>query len=665
MLLFELSLPFTEPVQIFFIILLIILLAPLLFARLKIPSVIGLILAGTLVGPEGLHMIERTDTTLFGTVGLLYIMFIAGLEIDLNDFRKYRHKSIGFGAFTFLVPLIMGTLASIFILDYPFRSALLLASMFSTHTLIAYPIASRLGITKNKAVTITVGGTMITDTAALLVLVIITSSIEGVLNVEFWLRLVSAIAAFVFIVLWGFPKIGRWFYRNAENEGVIHYIFALTMVFAAAFLAEVAGLEPIIGAFLAGLALNRLVPHSSPLMNRIEFVGNALFIPFFLINVGMLVNPGVLTQGTEALVVAGVLTAVALSSKWLAAFFTQKVFRLNILQRNVIFGLSSGHAAATIAIILVAYRLDLLDDNVLNGTIILILITCMVSSFVTDRAGRKLALDEVEHLEEEPTSEEKILVPIANPNTLEALIDLAMLLKQKNAPIYPLSVILDDHQAKTKVATQNRLFSKSVQYAAGYDQAIHPVSRVDLNASSGILRTTKELGITKIVMGWNGKLTASSRFFGSVLDSIVERAEQTIVVAKIIYPLNTIGSIMVVVAPNAHLEAGFAEWISMIRVFGNQTTGKVQVVSDATTLEAVARQLEDGKPSLEVVRQSFDNWDDFLILAREVSPQDVMILVSARPNTVSYHDYLEKIPDYLSKYFTETSFMIVYPGLDI
>ena len=343
--------PLDDPVQVFTVILLIILFGPLLLARLRVPGVVGLILAGTLVGPHGLHVLEQTETTLFGTVGLLYIMFIAGLEIDLADFRKNRKRSLMFGAITFAIPLLIGTIVSYYFLQYPLRSSFLLASMFATHTLISYPIASRLGIIRNEAVTITVGGTMITDTAALLILVMITASVSGELNALFWGRMAVSIGLFTTTVLWDFPMVGRWFFRHAEQDGVVQYIFVLTMVFIAAFLAELAGLEPIIGAFLAGLALNRLVPHTSALMNRIEFIGNALFIPFFLIKVGMLVDPAVIFEGPQALLVAATLTAVALSSKWLAAYFAQRAFGFSTPQRNVIFGLSSAHAAATIAII--------------------------------------------------------------------------------------------------------------------------------------------------------------------------------------------------------------------------------------------------------------------------------------------------------------------------
>lgn len=662
-LLFELQLPLKDPVQIFSVILFIILLAPMLLHKLKIPSILGLILAGTLIGPHGLHLLETTDTTLFGTVGLLYIMFLAGLEIDLNDFKKNRHKSMIFGANTFLIPLVLGTIASYFILQYPPRSAFLLASMFSTHTLIAYPLASRLGITKNEAVTVTVGGTIITDTLALLILAVITGSVKGELNYQFLIRLIVAMSFFGLVVLWVFPKISRWFFRNVEKEDVAQYIFVLAVVFAAGFLAELAGLEPIIGAFLAGLALNRLIPHTSPLMNRIEFIGNALFIPFFLIGVGMLVDLSVLFQGPEALIVAVTLTIVALASKWIAAFFTQKILRFSDIQRNVIFGLSSAHAAATIAIILIAYNLELLDDNVLNGTILLILITCLVSSFVTDRAGRKLAIQESHQTPEFAEYKEKILVPVANPANLEQLIDLAIMIRQLKSedPIYPLSVVLDDQEAQDKVQINRKMFEKAVKYASASNHTLQPISRVDLNASSGIIRTIKELMITKVVMGWNGKVTAKERFFGSILNNVVENTEQMVLVTKLLHPINTFNQMILVVPPNAHVESGFNNWIETVSILCQQTVGRMHIFSNQDTLLKIDQVIKKSRFTIEIVSIEFNDWDDFLILSREVKDQDLLIVVSARQNTPSYHSYLEKIPTYLSKHFRHNSFIVLYP----
>ncbi|PKP35973.1 MAG: sodium:proton antiporter, partial [Bacteroidetes bacterium HGW-Bacteroidetes-15] len=285
---FESSLPLTNPVLKFLVILIIILSAPILLNKLKIPHILGLIIAGAIIGPNGFNLLLRdSGIILSGTAGLLYIMFLAGLEINMDEFKRNSSKSLMFGLYTFLIPMILGILSSYYILNLSMLSSILVASMYASHTLIAYPILSKLGVTKSRAVNIAVGGTMITDTLALLVLAVIVGLTTGEVNSAFWIKLSVSILSFGLIVMLLFPIIGRWFLKRYEDN-VSQYIFVLVMVFLGAVLAEAAGIEAIIGAFLSGLALNRLIPSTSPLMNRIEFVGNAVFIPFFLIGVGML-----------------------------------------------------------------------------------------------------------------------------------------------------------------------------------------------------------------------------------------------------------------------------------------------------------------------------------------------------------------------------------------
>src|SRR5690606_10406280 len=341
-----------------------------------------------------------------------------------------------------------GTLAGYYLLHFSLTTSILLASLLASHTLIAYPIVSKLGISKNQAVTITVGGTMITDSLALLVLAVIAGMSTGAINNAFWIRLGISIATFGAIVGLVFPLLGGWFFKKYDDN-ISQYIFVLGLVFLGAFLAEAAGIEAIIGAFMAGLALNRLIPHTSPLMNRIEFVGNALFIPFFLIGVGMLVDLRVFFLDINTLYVAGVMTFVALSAKYIAAYFSQKVFKFSKAQRDVVYGLSSAQAAATLAAVLVGYNIilgenpdgepiRLLDDSVLNGSILMILITCTVASFIAQRGATKLALEEIDEKSEEENDEyaEKILIPVNYPENIEELINLGVTVKtgsSKNA----------------------------------------------------------------------------------------------------------------------------------------------------------------------------------------------------------------------------------------
>jgi Kef-type K+ transport system membrane component KefB len=662
--------PVHDPVLIFSLVLFIILLAPVILNRIKIPSIIGLILAGVAVGPNGFNILLRDQgIILFGTVGLLYIMFLAGLEIDMNDFKKNRNKSLIFGALTFIIPMILGTAVSYYLLQFGLMSSILLASMFASHTLLAYPIASRLGITKNKAVNITVGGTIITDTAALLVLAVITGASSGELNSEFWIRLGISLAIFSFIVLWIFPRITRWFFKNYETDGVAHYIFVLAMVFLAAFLAELAGVEPIIGAFLAGLALNPLIPHTSPLMNRIEFVGNALFIPFFLIGVGMLVDLRVLFRGPEALIVASAMIVVATSAKWLAAFISGKIFRFTATEGQLMFGLSNAQAAATLAAVLIGYRIELLNENVLNGTILMILVTCIISSVVTEKAAVKQAIVDNEQAPDLSEIPERILVPIANADTLEQLIDLAVLLKNPKSvePIYPLMVIKDDQQSKEKLIESNKLLEKAKHHAAATATDVAVLTRVDLSVTNGIIRAIKDRMITEVVIGWNAKITAKDKVFGGILDNLLRRTGEMVFVAKLIQPVNTIKSMKVVVPPRAEFEKGFVHWVHSVKTIAKQTSAPITFYATEHTSKRIGQVFEEAKASVPLKFNLFEEWEDFLILGRDIEVDDLLVIVSARSGSVSYDSYLPNVPKQLSKHFAKYNFVIIYPeqrGID-
>ncbi|WP_111307170.1 cation:proton antiporter [Confluentibacter sediminis] len=397
------ELPIVNPILKFLIILIIILLTPIFLNKVKIPHILGLIIAGAIVGPNGFNLLLRdSGIILSGTAGLLYIMFLAGLEIDLAEFKINRSKSLWFGMLTFVIPMILGTFSSIYILKLSIPSSILVASMYASHTLIAYPILSALGVNRIKVVNITVGGTVITDTLALLVLAIIVGMEKGDVNLMFWLKLSLYIIVFFLITMFVFPIIAKWFLKR-YHDGISQYIFVLAIVFLGAFLAESAGIEGIIGAFLTGLAMNRLIANDSVLMNRVEFVGHAIFIPFFLISVGMLVDYRAFFTDFETIKVAMVMTMIATSSKFIAAWITQKSLHFSRDERRIIFGLSNAQAAATLAAVLVGYNtiigktslgepIRLLDETILNGTIVMILVTCTIATFSAQKGARNIAV---------------------------------------------------------------------------------------------------------------------------------------------------------------------------------------------------------------------------------------------------------------------------------
>ena len=512
----DFTLPLADPVLKFLIILAIILASSLLLNKLKIPHLLGLIVAGAIIGPYGFNLIMRDSSIIMsGTAGLLYIMFLAGLEIDMGDFRRNSLRSLTFGLYTFIIPMLLGTAVSLWVFKFNILSSVLLASMFASHTLIAYPIISRLGITRDKSVSITVGGTMITDTLSLLVLTIIVGMATGNVNDSFWMRLSISVVLFAAVVLFIFPIIARYFFKRV-NDSIAQYIFVLAMVFLGAFLAQLAGMESIIGAFLTGLALNRFIPLSSPLMNRVEFVGNAIFIPFFLISVGMLVDYRAFTSW-ETVKVGLVMIIVATLAKYLAAWLTQKTFRLSTDQRRVIFGLSNAQAAATLAAVIVGYNIitgtdadgepiRLLNESVLNGTIMMILVTCVMASFSAQKGAHNIAAQvgsNAPRANAKNNRQEHILLPVSNEETVEELVNFCLALKgpKTNTGLYALKVI-ENHNADEKTLRKSqKVLETAVKTGAAANTLVKDVLRYDLNISNAITSVANERGITDIVVG--------------------------------------------------------------------------------------------------------------------------------------------------------------------
>lgn len=657
--------PFHDPVLVFSIVLLIILLAPIILRRLRIPGIIGLILSGVAIGPNGFFLLEKNaGVNLFATIGLLYIMFIAGIELDLGEFKKNRNKGIVFGFFTFAIPIALGLPVCYYLLDYGFSSSFLTASMFATHTLIAYPIVSRLGISRNEAVAITVGGTILTDTAVLLILAIISAGEKGTLDAEFWVRLAVSLAVFVSVVALVVPRISSWFFKRFEDEKNAHFIFVLMVVFSCATIAELSGLEPIIGAFAAGLTLNHLIPNSSSLMNRIEFVGNSLFIPFFLISVGMLIDVKVLGNGPTALIVAGALTTVALLGKFGAAALTSAIFRFTRAQRNLIFGLSSAHAAATLAVILVGYNLQIIDDAILNGTIVLILVTCLVASFVTEQAGKAVVIEsEAEETQIVHTRTQRILVPVSNPDTMEKLIDFAITIKEpKNfAPIVGVTVVEDDDHAQMKLLQARKMLDKAIHHAAAAEQKIEIMTTIDQNVSNGIQRVSKEMFITDIVLGWSVKNKISDFLFGKMFEGLVSQTGQCVFLTRLTMPLNVHQTLYLFCPPFAEREAGFTSWLGRVLRLASQLAMPIVLHANDDTHREVIEYMASIKSSVElrhILTQTMMEGPGQDVIIHE---NDMLMWALSRKGNVSHHPSFTSLPARMVRAYSSNSMVFLYP----
>ncbi|MBK9290569.1 MAG: cation:proton antiporter [Bacteroidetes bacterium] len=669
----DFTLPLRDPVLIFSIILFIILFAPIILNKLKIPYLIGLIIAGAVIGPNGLNLLLRDSSiTLYGTVGLLYIMFLAGLEIDLGTFRKNSGKSLVFGLFTFTIPMALGIAAGLHLLNFSLMSSILLASMFASHTLLSYPIVSKLGIQNSRSVVITVGGTLITDTMALLVLAVIANLAVGEVGQDFWLRLGISITVFALVVMFLFPLLGRWFFKKFDDS-ILQYIFSLAMVFLGAALAQAAGIEHIIGAFLAGLALNRLIPRTSPLMNRIEFVGNALFIPLFLIGVGMLVDYRAFVRDTETILVAAVMTVVAISGKYIAAFITQKVFGMASHERNIIFGLSNAQAAATLAAVTVGYNIilghdasgapiRLLNDAVLNGTIVMILITCTVASLATQRGAQHQALLEMGDEVETEAHSENILVALSNERTMSELVNMSLLFKSKSNKhdIVALHIVNNEKDKEMSEKNADKMLDRASEIAAASDVVMRKILRYDLNLVNGITSVAKELKSTDLLLGVDPKKGLSENFIHNLSEGILSKTDLTVWITKAYQPFQTVKRYVVIIPDRAEREIGFPLWIVKLWNLCRNTGAKLKIFATQQTIRWL-EVVQKNQP-IQLNCEPFEEWDDLLIISREIEENDAMILVMSRKGYVSYNDAMTKVPHYLNKYFRDNNYILLFPA---
>lgn len=659
------SLPITHPALIFAAAMGIFLVAPQVMQVLRLPGIIGVILAGALLGPNGLNVLARDQTIiLLGTVGLLWLMFMAGVEIDLHGFRKHRNRSLGFGALTFLLPQGIGT-AVMRAIGYDWPTSILIASMFASHTLVAYPIALRLGIGKTGAVTTAVGGTIITDTAALLVLAVVASSTSGDLDGAFWVRLGACLGVYSLVLWLGLPRLARWFFRNERTGNEAEFAFVLTALFLGAFLAEVAGVEAIVGAFFVGLALNRLLPAQSPLTNRVRFAGEALFIPFFLLSIGMLVDVRVFAASPQAWIVIGGMVGTVVVTKWLAAFAAGAAFGYSRAESWVVFGLSVPQAAATLAATLVGIRIGLFDDAVLNGAIAMIVVTVILGPWAVARHGRTLALAEEERPYEASDAPERILVPVGHPDSVQPLLSLALLLRNERSdePIFPITVVPDDDsRAPEYVATAEKLLDHAVDFAAGADVRVVPLTRVDHNFASGIARGAREARASVIVVGWDGRRTRRFSVFGSVLDQVLAMTRQELLVSRLTIPLNTVSRVVLVVTPAAERMAGFADAVVSIKRLAWRLRAGIHVVAVADDPDRWRFRLADVRPQVPVTSESEREWDRVPARLRQLArPLDLGVLLSAREGTIAAHPALRELPAALADLFPG-GFLVVYPS---
>ncbi|MDE6091150.1 MAG: cation:proton antiporter [Duncaniella sp.] len=658
----------TAPVPIFLTVMAIILLTPLVMSRLRIPHVIGLIIAGVVVGPHGFNLLARDMSfEVFGQVGILYLMFLAGIEIDMYHLRKNMRKGLSFGLLTFIIPLLLGALTAMAALNMHLIEAMLLGSMFAAHTLIAYPIVTRFGVTKAPAVVIVIAGTIVAVLGSLIVL-------AGVLGVYRDGSVSSLIPVLCYLVLYCagliyvYPRLTRYFFKR-YNDGISQFIYVMVMVFGAAALASFIGIEGVFGAFLAGLVLNRFIPARSTLMGRLEFVGNAIFIPYFLIGVGMLIDLHVVMDGWGTLYTAAVMSAVAMLSKWLAARITQKVYGLTSIDRSIMYQLSNAHTAVALAVVMIGYDMHLFDVTVLNGTVVMILVTCTVSSFGTEHAASRLKVQLLEQADEEnakddSTTHPRTLIAISNPLIAPGIVDLALSMRFPDSSVpgdfYALHV-RNDNSASSKAISRNSL-DVAERASAAVETQLTTIERFDLNFITGVLNTMEERDITELVLGLHRRTRIIDSFLGDKIEQLLRSTNRMIVLSRCFIPLATVTRLLVAVPKKAQFETGFRRWVQAVGNLCRQIGCRVEFWCDEATEPLIRTVIRQSKLGIRMSFMPVASYDDFVLRTTDINDDDLLVVVSARRSSVSFDSDMDAVPEYLQKYLAANNLIIIYPG---
>lgn len=661
--------PITDPTLVFLVVLVIILLAPIIMGKLRIPHIIGMVLAGVAVGQYGFNILERDNSfELFGKVGLYYIMFLAALEMDIEGVRKNLLRFGVFGVLTCFVPLLLTYSMAFWVLHYSHEASMLLGCIMASNTLIAYPIVSRYGLQRKPSVALSVGSSMLSLLMALVMLAALVAANNGDTGVDFWLLFVGKFVGYCALMALVIPRLARWFLRR-YSDAVMQFIFVLAMLFMSAAMSEMIGVEGIFGAFLAGIIMNRYIPHLSPLMNRIEFIGNALFIPYFLIGVGMLINVRLMFAGGSILGVLAVIVVFGTLGKAVAAYLSCWMFRLPPTSGNMMFGLTSAHAAGAIAMVMVGMRMKmpngayLVDDEILNAVVMMILFTCIISTIVTEQSAQQITLRDKELPQEDEKDDEKILIPMKYPEYATRLVNLALMMRNHKLgrSLVGLSVVYDDDEMLRNQEAGQRLLERMQQYTAAADVKMQTQVRVAANIANGIKHAFKEFRASEIIIGMHMHKEVSAKFWGEFHQSLFNGLNRQIVMARLKQPLSTIRRIEVAVPSRAQFEPGFYRWLERIARLSVNLECRTVFHGRSDTLALINNYLNNRHREMRVEYQQMNHWNEMPRLAESISEDHLFIVIAARKGTVSYKNALEHLPEEIKEHFSGKNLIIVFP----
>ena len=673
-------LPITDPTMIFFVVLMIILFAPIIMSKLRIPHIIGMVLAGVVIGKYGLNILERDISfEIFGSVGLYYIMFLAGLEMDLESVKRNSRQFLIFGLLTCFVPLILTYIMSRTLLGYSHPASFLLGCIMASNTLIAYPIVSRYGLQRHPSVQLSVGSSMISLFLALVMIAALSTFLtaNGDSSVLVFLTFLLKLVVFIGGSVWLIPRLARYFLRR-YSDAVMQYIFVLAVMFLSAALSVAIGLEGIFGAFLSGLILNRYIPKVSPLMNRIEFIGNAVFIPYFLIGVGMLINVRTVFTSFEVLLVVCLIAFFGTFGKAVAAYFSSLLFRLPQRDGNMMFGMTSAHAAGAIAMVMVGMRLEmapgvyLANTDMINGVVMMILVTCIISTMMTEHASQQIVLTQSRDAlsypggtstTNTPDDDEKILLCVKYKEIAPQLLSLALLMRNQrlNRGLVALNVVYDDEKSVRHRETGLRLLEQLQQQASAAEVQMQTQVRLASNIANGIKHAFREFSSSEIIMGMHVHTERNPKFWGDFIQSLYNGLNRQIILIRFVQPLNTLRRIQVAVPSRAEFEPGFHRWLERLSRFAGQLDCRIQFHGREESLVLIAEYINNRHPNVRAEYTPMAHWNELPQLAATIQEDHMFVVITARKGTISYKNALERLPDELQKYFSGKNLMIIFP----
>ena len=664
--------PITDPTLIFFVVLLTILFAPIIMGKLRIPHIIGMVLAGMLIGKYGLNILERDSSfELFGRVGLLYIMFLAGLEMDLESVKKNSKRILIFGLLSFLIPFVLTFVMASWLLNYSPQASFLLGCIMAANTLIAYPIVGRYGLQRDSSVMLSVGASMLSLFLSLVMLAALVASHEENTNVWFWLFFLLKFCGFIAACILIIPRLTRYFLRRYSDQ-VMQFIFVLSVMFLSAAASEAAGVEGIVGAFISGLILNRYIPHVSPLMNRIEFIGNALFIPYFLIGVGMLIRISSLFTSWHMVWIVALIVFFGTFGKAVAAYVSSLLFRLPKSAGHMMFGLTSAHAAGGIAMVMVGMRLEvtpgtyLINDEILNGVVIMILVTCVISSLMTAHAAQQIVLkgnSQQLSASGQKNDDEKILLCVKYPEIAPQLLELAIMVRNQklNRGLVALNVVYDDSNAPANREKGLRLLERLEQQASASEVKIQKQVRLATNIANGIKHAFREYSGSEIIMGMHVHTEVNPKFWGDFIQSLYNGLNRQIILSRFVQPLNTLRRIQVVVPSRAEFEPGFHRWLERLSRLAENLDCRIQFHGRNESLELIREFINNLHHGVRAEYTFMAHWNELPQIAETIKEDHLFVVITARKGTISYKNALERLPNELMKHFAGKNLMIIFP----